>query len=148
MTELTDRGDIQALLAAYTIAGDRGRLAELAGTFASDGVLVTAGNADGPVTCTGPDDIVATLATARAGKNGPDRPPLFFRHHLTTSQIKVIGDEAEGRTYFTAYSEIGLDHIGVYVDRFSRSEGNWKIRHRRVLIDWVAPNAHTRTTRR
>jgi hypothetical protein len=93
--------------------------------------------------------IVEGLATRRTGATeGPDRAPEFVRHNLTTSLITFEDENtAHGRTYFFVVSNIGPDHMGVYVDRFEKYEGRWLIAERNVRIDWVAPNGHTHLTR-
>jgi uncharacterized protein (TIGR02246 family) len=40
MTHASDRDEIRQLISAYNIAGDRGRIAEMAAVFAEDAVLV------------------------------------------------------------------------------------------------------------
>ncbi|HYG26992.1 MAG TPA: nuclear transport factor 2 family protein [Caulobacteraceae bacterium] len=147
--ELLDHTEIRALITAYNVAGDRGRVEELGAVFAEDGVLLTTSSGAGRLESTGPRAIAERLGAARVGGTGPDRPLEFVRHHQTTCQITLDGaDEARGRTYFIVFSEIGLDHSGLYIDRFRKVDGAWKIAHREVRIDWVAENGHTRATRR
>jgi hypothetical protein len=147
--ELLDRADIREVITAYNIAGDQGRVKQLGGVFAPNGVLLTTSSGAGRLESVGPEAIAERLGTARAGGTGPDRPLEFVRHHQTTCQITLEGPEAaQGRTYFVVFSEIGLDHTGLYMDRFRKIDGEWKIAHREVRIDWVAENGHTRSTRR
>jgi SnoaL-like domain len=54
--ERADREAIRDLLARYTYAGDRGRLTELAGCFAENGILEFPGNSG-----TGPDGVIVAL---------------------------------------------------------------------------------------
>lgn len=147
--ELLDRAEIRELITAYNIAGDQGRVQGLGAVFAPDGVLLTTSSAAGRLESVGPEAIAERLGSARVGGTGPDRPLEFVRHHQTTCQITLDGpDQARGRTYFLVVSEIGLDHSGLYMDRFRRVDGRWRIAHREVRIDWVAENGHTRSTRR
>jgi hypothetical protein len=139
MTE--DASEIAAIkqtMAAYNIAGDRMKLEALAAAFTPDGVLETT---------TGRFDGRAAIAGG-LGRGDPDaalvagRRPTVVRHNLTTSLIELTAaDEARGRTYFMVYTDIGADHIGVYVDRFRKTDGVWLIAHRRVLIDWVSEDS-------
>lgn len=135
--ELADREAIRHLLASYNIAGDRGRREEFARVFTEDAVLTT------PFfRLETRDGIVHGLFDAQPGAGaGEARRPSFARHNLSTSQIVFNRrDEAEGRTYFTVVTDIGLDHSGVYVDRYRRVEGRWLIASRDVRIDYVAEN--------
>lgn len=121
-----DRDAIRHLLASYTYSGDRGRIADLAACFASDGTLEFPG-----ASATGPDRIAATLA---AGPASPER--TFVRHHVTNPLIEVDGYQATARSYFTVYSNNGPDHAGTYNDRLVRTPAGWRLAHRQVRIDW------------
>jgi hypothetical protein len=129
MQELLDREEIRALLAQYNVSGDRGRVDLLAATFAEDGVIEFSGERT-----QGPAAIAARLSTP-GGKN----PALsLVRHNLTTSQVTVDGDTAQGRTYFLVCTNSGADHQGVYIDRLKRTAQGWRFAHREVRIDWQA----------
>ena len=135
MTDLAnDLAAIRQTQARYNIAGDRMKLSDLAAAFTPDGVLETSTS-----------QLVgrAAIAGGLGGGGGPGvRKPTFVRHNLTTSLIELTGaDTAEGRTYFHVYTDIGPDHMGVYVDRFARLDGAWLIAHRRVLIDSITRTA-------
>jgi hypothetical protein len=61
----------------------------------------------------------------------------FVRHHLSTSKIELTGaDTARARTYWIAYTDIGPDHCGYYLDTFRKVGEQWLIAHRRVRMDW------------
>lgn len=128
------RDAIRHTMARYNIAGDRGQLAALAATFAPDGILeIDQGSA------TGPDAIARLLERLTADFKGG---LTLCRHNLTTSLIDITGpDSADGRTYFNVMTDIGPDHSGVYTDRFRRIGAAWFFAHRRVRIDWAAPNS-------
>jgi hypothetical protein len=131
---------IRRTLAAYSIAGDRMRLEELAATFLGDGVLEIP-----TATLSGRAAIAAGLGGARQARS-PDAPappgrrrPSFVRHHLTTCLLELTGpDTAAGRTYFTVFTDIGPDHAGVYADRLRKADGQWLFEHRKVMIDWLS----------
>lgn len=136
LQELLDREEIRCLQDAYNIGGDRGRVEELAGVFAPDGVLAM--RTGGPV---GPEAIAAALS------NTPLRAMRFVRHNLTTRQVVFDGPmEAHGRLYFLVVTDLGPDHMGVYVDRYVKREGAWKIAHRQVRIDWAAEGSNASRT--
>lgn len=133
MSEPADLEAIRALMARYNIQGDRGNIEGLASVFAENGTLEFGGEAS-----TGKAAIVDRLSNGR----GPRNPALtVVRHHLTTSQVEIKGDEAKGRTYFVVMTDIGPDHHGVYVDRFRRTAEGWRIAHRQVRMDWQSPQS-------
>ncbi len=144
LEEMLAREEIRVLLASYSMAGDRARLNELANLFTPNGVL------NGWKRLEGREVIIEGLAGRRTdATEGPDRAPSLVRHNLTSSLVTFDSETvARGRTYFFVVTNIGPDHMGVYVDRFQKHEGNWLIAERRVQIDWVADNGHTRATQR
>ena len=123
-----DRDAIRDLLARYTYNGDRGRVAELAACFASDGVLEFPGNrVQGPA------------AIEQALRGGEREARLtFVRHHITNPLIEVDGDAAAVRSYFAVTSNNGPDHSGTYDDELIRTARGWRFARRRVRVDWQA----------
>ena len=132
--ERNDREEIRVLMARYNIAGDRGDIAALAATFADDGVLHFNGES-----AEGRDAITQRLSAG-------DRNPALAvsRHHLGTSLVEIDGVDATGRTYFHVQTNVGPDHHGVYVDRFRKIDGAWRIARREVRIDWQSPQSLNR----
>jgi hypothetical protein len=55
--------------------------------------------------------------------------------------IEVTPTEARVASYFTVYTEIGLDHYGRYRDSLVPVGDEWLIRHRFVSTDWRAPDS-------
>ena len=45
-------------------------------------------------------------------------------------------DSARARTYWVAWTDIGPDHDGYYLDSFRKVEDRWLIAHRRIREDW------------
>lgn len=119
---------IERLVRRYNINGDRGRLAELSCCFLEDGVLSAAGGR-----MTGRAAILAGLSTPRGSSDLE-----VVRHHLAThvAEIDKDGRTASGRTYFSVMTNSGLDHHGVYVDRYRKVDDAWFIAEREVRIDW------------
>ncbi len=74
---------------------------------------------------------------------------VFQRHNLTTRLIEVTEpDAACAKSYFSVFSEIGLDHIGRYIDRFSLGEeGRWLISAREIHLDWMHETSRFRANR-
>lgn len=126
--ERAAREVIRDLLTRYTYNGDRGRLADLAACFASDGVLEFPGSS-----ATGPDAIVAALSS------GTRNPAIsFLRHHITNPLIIIHGNTATARSYFQVISNHGPDHAGAYSDRLISTADGWRFAHRLVRVDWQA----------
>ena len=120
-------------LARYNLAGDRGRIDELVACFRPDGVL----EIDGDWRAVGREEIASRLSDVRdRGGEGP----ILFRHHLTTHRSELESStDARAWTYFFVVTERGPDHGGRYVDRLRCVDGDWLFRHRRVVVEWRAP---------
>jgi SnoaL-like protein len=132
--EILAREAIAHTQSIYCTEGDRGRLDELRETFAEDGVLVLdRGEFRGREAIRGELSVAVDEKRREAAAGAPQ---LFLRHHLTSRRIEFLGDEADVWTYFLVMTPVGLDHAGVYVDRFVRRDDRWLIARRRVKIDW------------
>jgi len=133
--EVRARAAIQATVARYTFHGDRGRVDELAQCFTEDGVLEFTGE----WSAEGREGIFAQTSSV-TGETRERTNPLL-RHHLATHHVEFSGvDDARATTYFTAYTEIGPDHVGRYVDSLRRVGDRWLFAHRRIVVDWWAPD--------
>jgi len=143
--ELLDRESIRKTLAAYTMAGDRLRVDDFVATFTQDAIFESQGVAkEKTFRYEGRDAIKAFISSW--GRGADDAHPVhqskFIRHHLATCKIDLTGpDTATGRTYWVAYTNIGPDHCGYYVDEFRRVGDLWLIAHRKVREDWMAENS-------
>ena len=143
--ELSAREACRDTLAQYTHSGDRYMLEEFAAAFCEDGVLEIRG-AD-PLQ--GRDAIMARFGGAPAAaqaqeeasrKRGTGGPRRTVRHNVTNIRFESVQpDEALVASYFTVITEIGLDHMGRYRDRFVPVGGRWLIAHRFVSTDWRSP---------
>ena len=122
----------------YNTEGDRGRLDGLLLTFTEDGVLeLDRGRFEGREAIRGALSGAVDAKRHEATTRQPGDAPVFLRHHVTTRRIEFRGDDgADAWTYFLVLTPVGLDHAGVYVDRFVRVGQEWLIAHRRVKIDW------------
>ena len=63
-------------------------------------------------------------------------------HNLTTHSCVIEGDEARAETYVLAglasADETQVRLCGArYLDRLARRDGEWRILHRKVLIEWM-----------
>jgi len=157
--ELAAREACRDTLAQYTHAGDRYRLEEYAAAFCEDGVLEIRGSE--------PARGRAAIIEAITSRVPADRPPgpgapvtgtgtgtgagagartgtakRIVRHNVTNVRFESLTfDEAVLASYFTVFTEIGLDHMGRYRDRLVPVGDRWLIAHRFVSTDWRAPDS-------
>jgi hypothetical protein len=126
------RADIRHLQSIYNNAGDRGKIDEVLGVFASDGVLDIPGASYGGHVAIG--SFLSGVADARSG--GIDLRGA--RHHLTTCRIEFDDEaSAQGWTYFFVMRGGTILQEGLYIDRFLLTDEGWRIAHRRVKILWT-----------
>lgn len=141
--ECIARESIRHTMARYTTAGDRLKVDEFKAVFTEDGVLESDGVAEADsFHFRGRDAIGGWLQRwlEPAAENLPRA--TFVRHHLATCHIEMTGaDTARARTYWTAYTDIGPDHCGYYLDNFRQVGEEWLIEHRRVRLDWRSPQS-------
>lgn len=132
------RERIRDILARYSWAGDSLRLDEFAETFCEDGELQLRG--DEPVR--GRTAIVAFIGGVATSDAPASGPPRIVRHNLTNIRfLEVTPQHARVASYFTVFTDIGLDHYGRYRDTLVPVGEKWLIRHRFVSTDWAAPNS-------
>jgi hypothetical protein len=145
--ELVAREQCRDTLAQYSHAGDRYQLEEFAGAFCEDGVLEIRDQPplEGRAAiverfggATAAQQAQGVAATARAA--GAVR--RVVRHTVTNVRFESVSrDEATVASYFTVFTEIGLDHMGRYRDRLVPVGDRWLIAHRFVSTDWRAPDS-------
>ena len=143
--ELTAREACRDTLAQYTHAGDRYLLEEFAAAFCEDGMLEIRGAAP----LQGRAAIMerfggtgeATRVRQAAGAVDAGRPRRVVRHSVTNVRFEAVSPtEATVASYFTVFTEIGLDHMGRYRDRLVPVGERWLIAHRFVSVDWRSPD--------
>jgi hypothetical protein len=145
--ELVVRECCRDTLAQYSHAGDRYLLDEFAAAFCEDGVLEIRGQAPlrsrtaiierfGGATAS----LQARGAARTARAEAADAPRRVVRHNVTNIRFEsVTRTEAMVASYFTVFTEVGLDHMGRYRDRLVPVGDRWLIAHRFVSTDWRAP---------
>ncbi|WP_213003993.1 nuclear transport factor 2 family protein [Parahaliea maris] len=69
---------------------------------------------------------------------------LILHHNVTTLNIVLDGNRAEGEVYIIAFHQVQgedgpMDVLigGRYFDKYERRDGVWKYSHRAVVADWV-----------
>jgi hypothetical protein len=139
LDELLARESIRQTMAAYTMAGDRLREEEFVAVFTEDAILETEGVPESDAfRYEGREAIRGWISRWRKPPGeAPVHKASFIRHHLSTSQIELTGpDTAKSRTYWVAYTDLGPDHCGYYVDAYRKTGERWLIAHRRIRLDW------------
>jgi hypothetical protein len=141
--ELVAREACRDTLAQYTHAGDRFLMDEYAAAFCEDGVLEIRGLEP----ARGRAAIVETVGGATAPRtpsdrlDQPDRPKRIVRHNITNVRFESVApEEITVASYFTVFTEVGLDHMGRYRDRMVPVGDRWLIAHRFVSTDWRSPD--------
>lgn len=145
LDDLLAREAIRDTMARYTMAGDRLKVDDYAACFTEDGIM-EAEHADPAMAFRyqGREAIRAWQARwlERTMAGEKIHAATFARHQLTTCQIDLTGAEtAQARTYWVAWTDIGPDHSGYYLDHFRKVHSLWLIAHRVVREDWRSPDS-------
>jgi len=145
LDELLARESIRQTMANYTMAGDRLRVDDFVAVFTEDAVLESDGVPESDAFHYEGRQAMRAWFTrwSNPAQSAPQtHQATFVRHHLSTAQIELTGDDtARARTYWVAYTDIGPDHAGYYLDSFRRVDGCWLIAHRKVRLDWRSPQS-------
>ena len=145
LEELLARESIRTTMVNYTMAGDRLRVDDFVAVFTDDAVLESDGVPESDAfRYEGLQAMRDWITRWSRPPEGVPRTPqaTFVRHHLSTSQIELTGaDTAKARTYWMAYTDIGPDHCGCYIDVFRKSGDHWLIALRKVRLDWRSPQS-------
>jgi 3-phenylpropionate/cinnamic acid dioxygenase small subunit len=143
LDDLLAREAIRDVMARYTVAGDRLKEEEFIAVFAADAIMESEGvPAQDTFRYEGRDQIRQWISRWRNPSAAAAHQATFVRHHLSTSQIELTSaTAARARTYWVAYTDIGPDHAGYYLDTFRKDGEHWLIAHRRVRLDWRSPQS-------
>lgn len=143
--ELLAREAIRDTLAKYNVSGDRLKVEDYVACFTEDGVIESQGvPGEQAFRYAGRTEIFAWQDRWRRREpgDGAVHGATFARHHLSTCKIDLTGpDSARVRTYWVAWTDIGADHAGYYLDDFRKVGEEWLIAHRRVRLDWTSPDS-------
>ena len=132
--ELAAREQIRHTITAYAVAGDQGRLDDLAAQFTEDGVLEVRGRD----TAHGRAEIIAMLSrhSDEGRPDGAAAGPFFVRHFVTNILVTDIAPAgAHAVAYFAVFTASGPDRWGRYRDHLVPDGGRWLLHHRTVRVD-------------
>lgn len=145
LEELLAREAIRDTMAKYNTSGDRLKVEDYVSCFTEDGIMESEFVLeDKAFRYAGKAEIHAWQMRWLSREPGGDtvHKASFIRHHLSTSKIDITGpDTAKARTYWVAWTDIGPDHAGYYLDLFRKVGEEWLIAHRRVRLDWESPDS-------
>jgi hypothetical protein len=143
--ELVAREACRDTLAQYTHSGDRYLLEEFAAAFCEDGVLEIRGNAPLRGRAAIMERFGGDTAALQARQEAKAAPPgvrRLVRHSVTNVRFEAVTpSEATVASYFTVFTEVGLDHMGRYRDHLVPVGERWLIAHRFVSVDWHSPES-------
>ena len=126
LEEISDRLEIQLLLAAYSTAIDAGRFDDLDDLFTDDGEvdLSVTGGAYGPF-----GEVKAWLIETLSSMGA-------YMHLVSNTDLRVAGDTATARTACVNPLVLDSKSNAVYLlcfwydDEFTRTSGGWRFRKR------------------
>ena len=129
---LLDKQEITDLVYAYCNASDRHDHDKLRQLYHEDATDDHGGFFNGLAM-----DFIDRLPEIQA-------PMEILHHNVTTINLKVDGDYAEGEIYVLAFHKIRTESEpmdlligGRYFDRYERRDGIWKFSAKAVVADWA-----------
>ena len=132
LQELVDRQAIHDLLSAYFNASDRHDHEKMRKLYHEDALDEHGAFFQGLAM-----DFVDKLPEIQA-------PMEILHHNMTTANIKLDGDYAEGEIYVLAFHKVKTDEGpfdlligGRYFDKYEKRQGTWKFSHKSVVVDWA-----------
>lgn len=131
---LLDKQAIHELIRAYCNAADRHDQDKMRALYHEDAIDEHGHFAKGPA-----KDFIDNLLEIEA-------PMQILHHNVTTVNLKVDGDRAEGEVYIIAFHQAAdgdrlYDVLigGRYFDKYEKRDGVWKFSHRSIVADWAYP---------
>lgn len=133
---LLDKQAIHELIHAYANAADRHDHAKMRALYHEDAIDEHASFYKGPAMA-----FIDKLPEIQA-------PMLILHHNVTTVNLKLDGDHAEGEVYILAFHKVRKPDGGAYdlliggryFDQYEKRDGVWKFSYRSVVADWA--NVH------
>lgn len=139
LEELLDRQAITQLIHAYCAAADRRDYARLRSLYHPDATDDHGAFFQGLAM-----KFIDSLPDIQA-------PMRILHHNITTVNLALEGDYAEGEVYVLAFHQVEsepepIDLLigGRYLDRYTKRNGEWKFSERAVLADWATLNEPSR----
>jgi ketosteroid isomerase-like protein len=131
---LLDKQAIHELIHAYCNAADRHDHDKMRALYHEDAIDDHGHFAKGPAM-----DFIDRLPEIQKSME-------ILHHNVTTVNLKLDGDRAEGEVYIIAFHKVkdggkGFDVLigGRYFDKYEKRDGVWKFSHRAIVADWAYP---------
>jgi len=135
LQQLLDKEDIRELVQAYCNAADRHDHDKMRSLYHTDAIDDHGSHFCGPAM-----EFIDKLPEIQSSMR-------ILHHNVTTHNIKLNGDQAEGEVYILAFHQAegpnGLFDVligGRYFDKYEKRDNQWKFSHRAIVADWV--NVH------
>jgi len=132
---VVDKQQITELVHAYCQAVDRHDFEKVRALYHEDGIDDHGAFYKGPAMA-----YIDNLPAISANNT-------ILHHNITTVNIRLDGDYAEGESYGIAFHQTrtaeGLVDVIVgtrFTDKFEKRDGQWKFSHRSHALDWVTLN--------
>lgn len=132
LQELLDKEAIRNLVYRYCNAADRHDHVKMRGLYHPDAIDDHGDMASGPA-----QDFLDKLPEIQA-------PMEILHHNVTTMNIAVEGDYAEGEIYLLALHRVNADGRsfdvlvgGRFFDKYEKRNGEWKYLHHAIVADWA-----------
>lgn len=136
---LFDKQEIHELINAYCNAADRHDNEKMRSLYHED-----AYDDHGPFSQGLAMDFIDKLPEIQV-------PMEILHHNVTTVNIQLDGDYAEGEVYVLAFHKIRTEDGpvdlligGRYFDKYQKRDGRWKFAHRSVVADWATLDSPSR----
>jgi ketosteroid isomerase-like protein len=132
LRELLDKQAIYELVMAYANAADRHDHAKMRALYWDDAIDEHGHFFKGPA-----QEFIARLPEIQ-------KDMAILHHNVTTVNLKLAGDRAEGEVYLIAMHQArGGDRLydvligGRYFDKYEKRAGAWKFSQRSIVADWA-----------
>jgi hypothetical protein len=135
LRELLDKQALYELVMAYANAADRHDHAKMRALYHADAIDEHGHFAKGPAM-----EFIDKLPQIQA-------PMAILHHNITTVNLKLDGDKAEGEVYLIAFHQVREENRlhdvligGRYFDKYEKRDGAWKFSYRSIVADWAYAN--------
>lgn len=129
---LLDKEEIKSLVYRYCNASDRHDHAKIRTLYHEDAIDDHGHMSSGPAL-----DFIEKLPEIQA-------PMEILHHNITTMNIEVEGNYAEGEIYLLAMHRVKLEDRSIdvlvggrYFDKYEKRHGVWKYLHHAIVTDWA-----------
>lgn len=134
LQELLDKQALYELICAYCNAADRHDHDKMRALYHEDAIDDHGHYSKGPA-----KDFIDKLPQIQSAME-------ILHHNVTTVNLKLDGDKAEGEVYILAFHKVregerSYDMLigGRYFDKYEKRDGVWKFSYRSIVADWAYP---------